>query len=173
LSAILILFALAAFVPNFEQEDRRVSRLLENAIEDPSNGRQYFLLDKVHARALLTLKDRVWRNAQILEICRRIFASLNRALFPGGPQPQGLFPLIDIFRVSESVKESLMNLAVLGANATMAYIRSRRPKFSLQPPAPGELISQSCLGETYPAAENFISRCRDQFFGPVTEIKNE
>jgi len=139
----------------------------------PTSGRQHFHLDKVHTRTLLTLKDRVWRNAQVLEMCRRIFVNLNRALFPGGPQPQGLFHLIDIFRVTESVKGSLMNLAVLGANATMAYIRSRRPKFSLRPPAPGELIPQSRLFETSPAAEEFISRCQDQFFGPVTEMKDE
>ena len=76
--------------------------------------------DRQHPMFGLTLKDRVWRNAQVLEICRRIFASLNRALFPGGPQPQGLFPLIDIFRMAESIKESMMILAMFGANATMS-----------------------------------------------------
>ena len=131
------------------------------------------MLDKVHARTLLTLKDRVWRNAQVLEMCRRIFTQLNCALFPSGPQPQGLFPLIDIFRVASSVMESLMQLAILGSNATMAYIRSRRPNFALRPPAVGTLVPQSQLIETRDAAEDFIDRCKEQLFGHVQDIKDE
>jgi len=160
-------------VPDFKQEDTRVNRLLGNAVEVPTTGKQHFHLDKVHARTLLTLKDRVWRNAQVLEICRRIFTRLNCALFPSGPQPQGLFPLIDIFRVADSVKESLMQLAILGSNATMAHIRSRKPNFAIRPPATGTLISQSHLIETRSAAEDFIDRCKEQLFGPVLDIKDE
>jgi len=164
---------LAGFVPDFKQEDVRISRVLNNTVEVPMTGKQYFMLDKVHARTLLTLKDRVWRNAQVLETCRRIFTQLNCALFPSGPQPQGLFPLIDIFRVASSVKESLMQLAILGSNATMAHIRSRKPNFAIRPPAVGTLVPQSHLIETRAAAEDFIDRCKEQLFGPVQDIKDE
>jgi len=160
-------------VPDFKQEDVRVNRALANDVEVPTTGKQHLILDKVHARTLFTLKDRVWRNAQVLEICRRIFTQLNGALFPSGPQPQGLFHLIDIFRVTNSIKESLMRLAILGSNATMAHIRSRKPDFSLRPPAAGALIPQSRMTETRAAAEDFIDRCKDQLFGPIQDIKDE
>ena len=160
-------------MPDFKQEDRRINRLLDNAVETPTTGKQHFMLDKVHARTLLTLKDRVWRNAQVLEMCRRIFTRLNCPLFPLGPQPQGLFTLIDIFRVTDSVKESLMQLAILGSNATMAHIRSRKPKFAIRPPTIGTLVSQSHLIETRSAAEDFIDRCKEQLFGSVLDIKDE
>jgi hypothetical protein len=160
-------------VPDFKQEDVRINRVLDNAVEVPTSGKQHFNLDKVHARTLLTLNDRVWRNAQVLEICRRIFTQLNCALFPSGPQPQGLSPLIDIFRVTSSVKESLMQLAILGSNATMAHIRSHKPNFAIRPPTTGTLIPQSRLIETRAAAEDFIDRCKEQLFGHVQDIKDE
>ena len=163
----------AGFVPDAQQESRRVNRLLDNAVDVPTTGRKHFYLDKVHARTLATLKDRVWRNAQVLEMCRPIFTRLNYALFPSGPQPQGLFPLIDIFRVTDSVKESLMQLAIRGSNATMAYIRDRKPNFSIRPPATGTLVSQSHLIETRSAAEELIDCCKEQLFGSVLDTKDE
>lgn len=66
-----------------------------------------------------------------------------------------------------------MQFAILGSNATMAHIRSRRPDFSVRPPAAGALIPQSRLAETRAAAEDFINRCKDQLFGPVQDIKDE
>ena len=168
-----VILVFAGFVPDFKQEDRRVTRLLDNAVEVPTTGRQHFYLDKVHAHTLITLKDRVWRNAQVLEMCRRIFTRLNYALLPSGPQPQGLFPLIDIFRVTDSIKESLMQLAVLGSNATMAHICSRKPDFAVRPPAIGTLISQTQLIETHSAAEDFINGCKEHLFGPVLDMKDE
>ena len=169
----IVFWPFAGFVPDAQQENRRVNRLLDSAVDVPTTGRQHFYLDKVHARTLATLKDQVWRNAQVLEMCRRIFTRLNYALFPSGPQPQGLFPLIDIFRVTDSVKESLMQLAILGSNATMAYIRDRKPNFSIRPPATGTLVSQAHLIETRSAAEELIDCCKEQLFGSVLDTKDE
>ena len=81
--------------------------------------------------------------------------------------------MIDIFRVTDSIKESLMQLVVLGSNATLAHIRSRKPDFAIRPPAIGTLISQTQLVETYSAAEDFINRCKDQLFSPVLDMKDE
>ena len=66
-----------------------------------------------------------------------------------------------------------MQLAILGSNATMAYIRSRKPNFAIRPPAIVILISQTHLIETHSAAENFIDRCKEQLFGPVLDLKDE
>ena len=92
----------AGFVDNFQAEQIRVEGRLDSVVDDPTTGRQHFWLDRYHARILATLKDRVWRSAELLELCRAAFIRLNETLFPAGPQPQGIHVLLNIFRQNKS-----------------------------------------------------------------------
>ena len=99
MSAILALFAeiltesfpliplvcFAGFVADFRAERARVEERLDNVVDNQTTGREHFWLDRFHARTLATLKDRAWRSAQLLELCRAAFICLNEIFFPTGP----------------------------------------------------------------------------------------
>ena len=88
---------------------------LDSVVDHPTTGRQHSWLDKYHARILATLKDRAWRSAELLELCRMTFTRLNEVLFPSGPQPQGMRALLDIFRHTGPIRDLLTRKLVVGA----------------------------------------------------------
>ena len=98
---------------------------------------------------------------------------LNETLFPAGPQPQGMRALLDYFRHTGPVRDLLTRKLVIGANAAMAYVRSRRPRLVLQPPAAGEVLERGDLDDTIRAAETLIECTREQLCGPELPIKDE
>ena len=146
---------------------------MDNATDNPTTGRQHFWLDRFRARTLATLKDRAWRSAQLLELCRAALIRINQTLFPTGPKPQGIHALLDLFRHAGPIRELLTQKLVVGANAAMAYVRSRRPNLVLPPPAVGAILSQEDLDGTILSARMLIEQTHDQLFGPVLPIKNE
>lgn len=161
------------FVDNFQAEKIRVEGRLDSVVDDPTTGRQHFWLDRYHARILATLKDRVWRSAELLELCRAAFIRLNETLFPSGPQPQGIRALLNIFRQTNPIRELLSQRLVIGANAAMAYMRSRKPRLVLRTPAAGEVLEQRDLDDTIRAAETLIECTREQLCGPELPVKDE
>ena len=146
---------------------------MESAVDHPTTGRQHFWLHRYHARILATLKDRAWRSAELLELCRAAFIRLNETLFPAGPQPQGIRALLNIFRQTNPIRELLSQRLVIGANAAMAYVRSRRPTLVLRPPATELTLDQGDLDDTISAAETLIERTHAQLCGPELPIKEE
>ena len=60
-----------------------------------------------------------------------------------------------------------------GANATMAYIRSKRPNMQLRPPVPGSTLSQSQLDDTVEYARVMVECYHAQLMGPVLPVKDE
>ena len=60
----------------------------------------------------------------------------------------------------------------MGANTTMAYIRSQRPTLTFRPPAPGESLSHQNMDGTLDCARLIIDRFRDQL-DPVVRVKVE
>ena len=81
--------------------------------------------------------------------------------------------MLDLFRHAGPIRELLTQKLVVGANAAMAYVRSRRPNLVLPPPAVGATLSQEDLDGTLLSAEILVERCHDQLFGPVLPIKDE
>ena len=163
----------AGFVDNFQAEEARVEKRLDSVVGDPTTGGQHFWLDKYHARILAKLKDRVWRSTILLELCRAAFTRINQTLFPTGPQPQGIHALLDLFRHAGPIRELLTQKLVDGANAAMAYVRSRRPHLQLTPPAVGATLSQADLDGTVASARTLVERHHAQLFGPVLPVKDE
>ena len=98
------------------------------------------------------------------------FTRLNETLFPTGPQPQGLRPLLNIFRHAGPVRGMLTRKLVVGANAAMAYVRSQRPFLQLPPPAIGATLDQGDLDGTLGSAELLVERTRDQLCGPLLPV---
>ena len=60
----------------------------------------------------------------------------------------------------------------MGANATMAYIRSQRPTLTFRPPAPGESLSRQNMDDTFDCARLIIDCFRDQL-DPIVRVKVE
>ena len=145
---------------------------MERATDDPSTGKQHFWLDKYHARTLATLKDRVWRSTILLELCRAAFTRINHALFPAGPQPQGIHALLDLFHHAGPIRGLLTQKLVDGANAALAYVRSRRPNLTLPTPAIGATLSQASLDGTVDLARTVVER-HQAIFGPALPLKDE
>jgi len=173
ISADLTLAFVAVFVPDFAAEKARVEERLDQAVETATTGRQHFYLDKSRARILATLKDRAWRSALLLESCRSAFIRLNEILFPSGPQPQGIHALLGLFRLAAPIQEVITRRIVLGANAAMAYVRSRRPNLTLSAPPVGSSLSRAHLDGTYDSAKLLVERLHTQLAGPALPIKNE
>ena len=142
-------------------------------VDVATTGRQHFWLHRYHARIVATLKDRAWRSAELLELCRMTFTRLNETLFPAGPQPQGMRALLDIFRHTGPIRDLLTRKLVIGANAAMAYVRSHRPFLVLPPPEIGERLDQADLDGTVQSAELLIERTRAQLCGPCLPDKDE
>jgi hypothetical protein len=150
-----------------------VEGLLDSVNDDLTTGRRHFWNDRYHARILATLKDRAWRSAELLELCRMAFIRLNETLFPAGPQPQGIRALLNLFRQTTPIRELLTQRLVTGANAAMAFVRSRKPRLVLRSPEAGELLEQGDLDDTRRAAETLIECTREQLCGPELPIKDE
>ena len=146
---------------------------MDNAADNPTTGRQHFWLDRFRARTLATLKDRAWRSTQLLELCRASFIRINQTLFPTGLQPQGIHASLDLFRHAGPIRELLTQKLVVGANAAMAYVQSRRPNLVLPPPAIGATLSQEDLDGTVLSARMLVERNYAQLFGPNLPIKDE
>ena len=102
-----------------------------------------------------------------------VFTRINQTLFPTGPQPQGIHALLDLFRHAGPIRELLTQKLVVGANAAMAYVRSRRPNLVLPPPAVGATLSQEDLDGTVVSARMLVERNHAQLFGPILPIKDE
>ena len=60
----------------------------------------------------------------------------------------------------------------MGANATMAYIRSQRPTLTFRPPAIGSSLTQQDMDGTLNSAQLIVERFRDQLV-PVVRVKVE
>ena len=60
----------------------------------------------------------------------------------------------------------------MGANATMAYIRSQRPTLTFRPPAIGSSLTQQDMDGTLDSAWLIVERFRDQL-DPVVRVKVE
>ena len=60
----------------------------------------------------------------------------------------------------------------MGANATIAFCRSRRPSLSFRPPVPGESLSQQNMDDTLECAQLIINHFRDQL-DPIVRVKAE
>ena len=116
--------ACAGFVADHHGEEEHVAERLRRATDEPTTGVQHFWLSGYNARTLATLKDRVWRGILLLELCRSAPSRINEVMFPTGPQPQGINALLGIFHGVGPIRNSITERLVMGANATMAYIRS-------------------------------------------------
>ena len=60
----------------------------------------------------------------------------------------------------------------MGANATMAYIRSQRPTLTFRPPATGSSLTQRDMDGTLDYAQLIVGRFRDQL-DPIVKVKVE
>ena len=58
----------------------------------------------------------------------------------------------------------------MGANATMAYIRSQHPSLMFRSPTIGSLLSQQDMDGTLDSARLIVERFRDQL-DPVVQVK--
>ena len=81
--------------------------------------------------------------------------------------------MLDLFRHAGPIRGLLTQKLVVGANAAMSYVRSRRPNLVLPPPAVGATLSQEDLDGTVLSARILIERTHDQLFGHVLPIKDE
>ena len=60
----------------------------------------------------------------------------------------------------------------MGANETMAYIRSQRATLTFRPPAPGSSLSKQDMDGTLDSARLIVDRFRDQL-DPIVRVKVE
>ena len=116
----------AGFVADHVGEAERVVERLEQQAGDPTNDPQHFWLSGYNARTLATLKDRVWRGIILIEVCRATLSRIHEVMFPTGPHPQGINALLGVFRGLGPIRNFITERLIMGANATMAYIRSQR-----------------------------------------------
>ena len=163
----------AGFVADHVGERERVAeRLEQEAVENPVNGPQHFWQGEYNARVLATLKDRVWRGVILVERCRATLNRIHEVMFPSDPRVQGINALLECFRGVGPIQNFITERLVMGANATMAYIRSQRPSLTFRPPAPGESLSQQNMDGTLDSAQLIIDRFRDQL-DPIIRVKVE
>ena len=81
--------------------------------------------------------------------------------------------MLDIFRHTGPIRELLTQKFVVGANAAMAHVRSRRPTLVLPPHVIGATLSQEDLDGTVLSARMLVEHTHTQLFGPVLPIKDE
>ena len=103
-------------------------------------------------RVLATLKDRVWRGVTLVERCRATLNRIHEVMFPSDPRVQGINALLECFRGVGPIRNFITERLIMGANATMAYIRSQRPTLTFRPPAPGESLSRQNMDGTFDCA---------------------
>ena len=90
-----------------------------------------------------------------------------------GPQPQGIHALLDRFRQAGPIRGLLTQKLVDGANAAMAYVRSRHPRLTMPSPIIGATLSRADLDGTVDSARILVERTHTQLFGPVLPVKDE
>ena len=130
----------------------------EQQVGDPTNGLQHFLLSGYNARTLATLKDRVWRGVILIEVCRPTLNRIHEVMFPAGPHPQGINALLDVFCGVGPIQNFITERLIMGANETMAYIRSQRQTLTFRPPAPGSSLTQQDMDGTLDSAPLIVER---------------
>ena len=74
--------------------DERVER---EAIGDSLEARTFWS-NKSEGSILGRMFDRTWRDALLLEGCRRTLMQINRVYFPHNEQPTGLAALLEMYR---------------------------------------------------------------------------
>ena len=147
-------------------------RVEQEAVDNPADGPQHFWLSGYNARTLAMLKDRVWRRVILIEVCRATLNRIHEVMFPTGPRVQGINALLDCFRGVGPIRSFITERHVMGANATMAFIRSQRPTLTLRPPAPCESLSQQNMDGTLDTAQLIVDRFRDEL-DPIVRVKVE
>ena len=101
-----------------------------------------------------------------------VLSRIDEVMFPTGPQPQGINTLLGIFRGVAPIQNFITERLVMGANATMAYIRSKRPTWTFLQPAIGSSLSQQNMDGTLDSARLIVERFRDQL-DHVVKVKVE
>ena len=163
----------AGFVADHVGEKERVAeRLEQEAVENPITGSQNFWQGEYNPRVLATLKDRVWRGVILVERCRATLNRIHEVMFPSDPRVQGINALLECFRGVGPIRNFITERLVMGANATMAFCRSRRPTLSFRPPVPGESLSQQDMDDTLESAQRIVNHFRDQL-DPIVRVKAE
>ena len=163
----------ADIVADHVGENRRVAeRLEQEAVENPADGPQHFWQGGYNTRTLATLKDRAWRGVILVERCRATLNRIHEVMFPSEPRIQGINALLEYFREVGSIRNFITERLVMGANATMAFCRSRRPTLSFRPPVPGESLSQQDMDDTLESAQRIVNHFRDQL-DPIVRVKAE
>jgi hypothetical protein len=163
----------AGFVADHVGEKERVAeRLEQEAVENPVTGSQHFWQGEYNPRVLATLKDRVWRGVILVERCRATLNRIHEVMFPSDPRVQGINALLECFRGVAPIRNFITERLVMGANATMAYIRSQRPTLTFRAPVPGDSLSQQNMDGTLDSARLIIDRFRDQL-DPIVRVKVE
>ena len=61
----------------------------------------------------------------------------------------------------------------MGANATMAYIRSQHPQLVFCSPKAGSVLSQQNMDGTFDSARLIVERYHAQLMGPALHVKDE
>ena len=136
------------------------------------DGPQHFWQGGYNARTLPTLKDRVWRGVILVERCWATLNGIHEIMFPSEPRVQGINALLECFRGVGPIQNFITESLIMGANATMTYIRSQRPTLTFRPPVPGESLSRQNMDGTFDCAQLIINRFRDQL-DPVARVKVE
>ena len=154
------------------EKERVAERLEQEAVENPADGPQHFWQGGYNARTLATLKDRAWRGVILVERCRATLNRIHEVMFPSEPRVQGINALLEYFRGVGSIRNFITERLIMGANATMAYIRSQRPTLTFRPPAPGDSLSRQNMDGTFDCAQLIITRFRDQL-DPIAKVKVE
>ena len=163
----------ADIVADHVGENQRVAEWLEQeAVENPADGPQHFWQGGYNARTLATLKDRAWRGVILVERCRATLNRIHEVMFPSEPRIQGINALLEFFREVGSIRNFITERLVMGANATMAFCRSRRPTLTFRPPVPGESLSQQDMDDTLESAQRIVNHFRDQL-DPIVRVKAE
>ena len=80
----------------------------------------------------MTLYDRAWRVAVVLESCRQAFSRIHHALFPLNEQPEGLPALLGKFRKGKAIKKFVREQLISGANVALAFVRTHHPNLDLK-----------------------------------------
>ena len=119
------------------------------------------------------MKDRVWQGTLLLEACRSTLIQINATLFLTGPQPQGIPTLLGLFHSVGPIQDFITEKLILGANATMAYIRSQRPHLAFHPPEAGTVQSQQNMDGMFESARLIVEHYCDQLVDLVLHVKDE
>ena len=134
--------ACVGLVSDHRADKERVEERLQHATDEPTTGVQHFWLSGYNVHTLATLKDHACQGILLLELCQSTLSRINEVMFPTGPQQQGIDALLGIICGVGPIRNFIIERLVMGANATMAYIRSQRPSLMFRSPVIGSSLSQ-------------------------------